>query len=264
MDLTIKATSERGAQGHVTIHVPFHVDVPVPGEREVKPAGLTFLTNTAESLGFDAAFGSYGEAFLLALLVLLAILALFLILALGRSTTKGEPAPEAPWPVERAMPAAFAGPGGLAETVHARPAAAPSDALPPAGGAETEQLADFGAMMAAAQELAEPEPASAAEPAPAPFAAAAPLPTAAEPMRIRIEEVRHTPREPEAGQAVATEVILRNDGAASATLRIALSVDGKAAAERTVQVPSRATKAVELPWTAGAGDNRVRIQAFPA
>jgi hypothetical protein len=268
MDLTIKAVSERGAAGHVAVHVSFHVDAPAPGEREVKPAGLSrlpFLTTGAEALGFDEAFGAYGEAFLLALIVLLVILALFLILALGRSTTKGEPAPEAPWPVERAMPAAFAGPGGLSETVHATPATVPPGARPQAADADAEadQLADvgdLGALMAAAQELAEPEPAAAPRPAPA----AAALPTSAEPMRIRIEEVRHTPREPEAGQSVATEVILRNDGPSSATLRIALSIDGKPAAERTVQVPSRATKAVELPWTAGAGDNRVRIQAFPA
>jgi hypothetical protein len=251
MDLSITAASERGAQDNVDVHVAFHVDAPVPGEREVKPAGLTrlpFLTTGAEALGFDGLFGSYGEAVVLAFLILLTILALFLLLALGRSTTKGEPAPEAPWPAERAMPAAFAGPGGVAETVRATgppPQAAPAEDVP----------ADFGALAAAAEQLATPEP--------APPVAAAPLPTAAEPMRIRIEEVRHTPSEPEAGQGVTTEVILRNEGP-SATLRIALSVDGKPAAERTVQVPSRATKAVELPWTAGAGDNRVRIQAFPA
>jgi hypothetical protein len=80
---------------------------------------------------------------------------------------------------------------------------------------------------------------------------------------VRIEEVRHTPRQPTPGEGVRTEVILRNDGPA-ATLRIVLMVGGAQAAERTVQVASRATKAVELPWTAGPGDNRVRIQAFPA
>jgi hypothetical protein len=251
-EFTFAAKSELGGSDVAVLRVTVPAaEAPPPAEREVKPAGLTFLTSGAQALGLDDAFGSYGEAFLLALIVLLVILAIFLLMALGRSTTRGEPAPEAPWPAERAMPAAFAGPSGLSETVRATPA------KPAAEPDDTGGLADFGALAAAAEELAEPEEA----PAVAPVAKA--LPTAAEPTRIRIEEVRHTPREPEAGQRVVTEVILRNDGPA-ATLRIALGVDGKPAAERTVQVPSRATKAVELPWTAGAGDNRVRIQAFPA
>jgi hypothetical protein len=246
--LTFKVMTERGAEHVALATISINAPAPPPpADREVKPAGLTFLTAGAEALGLDDAFGSYGEAFLLALIVLLVLLAIFLLMALGRSTTKGEPAPEAPWPTERAMPAAFAGPGGISETVRASPA----QSRPEEDG---EVPADFGALMEAAETLAEPTP--------APAAVAAPLPTAAQPTRIRIEEVRHTPREPEAGQGVVTEVILRNEGP-SATLRIALSVDGKPAAERTVQVPSRATKAVELPWTAGAGDNRVRIQAFP-
>ncbi|MHB1262744.1 MAG: hypothetical protein ACYC2H_13635 [Thermoplasmatota archaeon] len=255
--LTFTVSSERGAKATAGTTITLDLPSSPPADRVVKPAGLTFLTSGAEAFGFDDAFGSYGEAVLLALIVLLVILAIFLLMALGRSTTRGEPAAEAPWPVERAMPAAFAGPGGVAETVRGKPAATPPPAEGTGGGEVPEELADFGALMAAANESAE-------EPQPKPAAASAtPLQTAAAPMRIRIEEVRHTPREPEAGQGVRTEVILRNEGP-SATLRIALSIDGKPAAERTVQVPSRATKAVELPWTAGAGDNRVRIQAFPA
>lgn len=260
--LTFTVSSERGAKA--TAGTTLTIDLPSapPADREVKPAGLAFLTSGAEAVGFDDAFGSYGEAVLLALLVLLVILAIFLLMALGRSTTRGEPAAEAPWPTERAMPAAFAGPGGLAETVRAKqapPSAAKGD------GDDDEELADFGTLVAAASNPAEEPLPPARSPAPAKATGAGPLATApgAGSPRIRIEEVRHTPREPEAGQGVRTEVILRNEGP-SAALRIALSVDGKPAAERTVQVPSRATKAVELPWTAGPGDNRVRIQAFPA
>ncbi|HUR25736.1 MAG TPA: hypothetical protein VM327_06970 [Candidatus Thermoplasmatota archaeon] len=258
--LTFTASSERGATATATTTITVDLPSSPPADREVKPAGLTFLTPAAEAMGLDDSFGRYGEAFLLALIVLLTILAIFLLLALGRSTTKGEPASEAPWPAGAgATPAAFVGPGGLAETVRASPprSTAPSAPAESADGAP-EGLMDFGALAAAAQgqDVEEaPPPESAARPAP--------LPTAAAGARVRIEEVRHTPREPEAGQGVTTEVILRNDGP-STTLRIALSVDGKPAAERTVQVASRATKAVELPWTAGAGDNRVRIQAFPA
>jgi hypothetical protein len=257
-EITVSATSRLGGSDAAVLRIQVPAEAaPPPADREVKPAGLTFLTPGAEALGLDKAFGSYGEAFLLSLIVLLVILAIFLLMALGRSTTRGEPAPEAPWPRERGMPAALAGPAGLSETVRATPASAAgadadADNLVDDSG---EGLADFGALAAAAAELAEP--------APAPTPAAAPVPTTPQPTRIRIEEVRHTPREPEAGQRVVTEVILRNDGPA-ATLRLALGIDGKPVTERTVQVASRATKAVELPWTAGAGDNRVRIQAFPA
>lgn len=245
--LTFTASSERGTAATAKTTITIALPTTPPGDREVKPAGLTFLTSGAEALGFDGPFRSYAEAFLLALIVLLVILAIFLLMALGRGTTQGEPAPEGPWPKNRAMPAVLAGPGGLSETVRTTPAK----------GAKSKEDAAEPNPAALAAALA-PEPKRTTAPTPA-----APVPTAAAGASVRIEEVRHTPREPEAGQGVTTEVILRNDGPPT-TLRIALSVDGKATAERTIQVPSRATKAVELPWTAGAGDNRVRIQAFPA
>lgn len=260
MDLSFLARSERGAQASAQVPVTFaQAPTPPPAEREVKPAGLTFLTGAAESAGFDDAFGSYAELALLALLVLLVLLAIYLLLALGRTTLDDGPAPEAAWPDEapaRGRGGGVAvGPGGIAETVRASDAAPPAlfpDAPPAEGAAEPEPEIDAAALAAA---LA-PEPVK---------EAAAPLPvaTGASSPKIRIEEVRHTPTEPDAGQPVTTEVLLRNEGP-TASLRVTLSVDGKPAAERTVQVPSRATKAVELPWTAGPGDNRVRIQAFPA
>jgi hypothetical protein len=251
IQLTFSASSELGSVATATATITLDLPSSPPADREVKPAGLTFLTSGAEAMGLDDAFGSYGEAFLLALIVLLTILAIFLLLALGRSTTKGEPAAEAPWPAGAgATPTAFAGPGGLSETVRASPA---RSAPPPVAARAREVEAEE----AEGEDEAEEAPLEFAPPPPAPLA------TAPAGARIRIEEVRHTPREPEAGQGVTTEVLLRNDGP-TATLRIALSVDGKPVAERTVQVASRATKAVELPWTAGAGDNRVRIQAFPA
>lgn len=243
-DMTFTATSTLKGRASAVLHV--HVaGAPVPpAGREVKPAGLAFLSSAAEGMGLDDSFGSYAEAFLLALIVLLAILAIYLLLALGKSTLAGEPAPEAPWPEgsDEAPTPAFAprtraGPSGMAQTVRASPARSAVIPVP----------------------MDEPQPPA----EPAPPEPESPLPTAGAPTAIRIEDVRHEPREPEAGQRVVTEVILRNEGP-SASLRLALSVDGKPAAERTVQVPSRATKAVELPWTAGPGDNRVRIQAFPA
>jgi hypothetical protein len=246
-DTNLTFTARSGLGGTATAVLRVHVPgAPVPPtEREVKPAGLAFLSSAAEGMGLDGPFGSYAEAFLLALIVLLVILAIYLLLALGRSTLAGEPAPEAPWPDEAPAPVAArtrAGPSGMMQTVRASPK--PS-VVSTEGSAPDDEP---------------PAPAGASVPPSAPPTA---LPTAVAPATIKIEDVRHEPREPEAGQRVVTEVILRNEGP-SASLRLALTVDGKPAAERTVQVPSRATKAVELPWTAGPGDNRVRIQAFPA
>jgi hypothetical protein len=250
------ANETRGTLAEAVATITVERTKPLPEEREVKPAGLTFLTGAAESAGFDDAFGSYAELALLALIVLLVILAIYLLLALGRTTLDDGPAPEAPWPDDapRGRSRGVApGPGGIAETVRASDAAPPA-LFPdqPAAPADAEPETDAAALAAAFA----PDPVE---------AATAPLPVApaGAPAKVRIEEVRHTPTEPDAGQRVTTEVLLRNEGP-TASLRVTLSVDGKPAAERTVQVPSRATKAVELPWTAGPGDNRVRIQAFPA
>lgn len=248
-DLTFTATSTLGGHAATALHIVVPSTPNPPGEREVKPAGLAFLTGAAEGMGLDGAFGSYAEAFLLALIVLLVILAIYLLLALGPSTLAGEAAPEAPFPDEAPAPAprapaSRAGPSGMMQTVRA--SRNPKPTVVPVPMDEPDEP--------------EPEDEEPLDFAPTPAPA---MPTAAAPVAIRIEDVRHEPREPEAGQRVVTEVILRNEGPAS-TLRLALSVDGKPAAERTIQVPSRATKAVELPWTAGPGDNRVRIQAFPA
>ena len=260
ISLIFFVTSERGAsenaRSSVTIDLPAAPPPPAE-ERAVKPAGLTFLTPAAEGLGFDGPFGSYAELALLALLVLVVIVLLFLLLALGRTTMEDEPAAEAPAPAPRTR-GGTAGPTGVMETVHA------SDAPPAlfeardeaADAPADEAMSDVDPAALAAALAPEPD-ADDAEPEPVvgPPASGAP--------RIRIEEVRHTPREPDAGQRVTTEVILRNDGS-STTLRVALTLDGSPAAERTVLVPAHATKAVELAWTAGPGDNRVKISAYPA
>jgi hypothetical protein len=239
--LTFTVSSERGAsataRATLTLDLP-SAPPPPPSEREVKPAGLTFLTGTAETLGFDGPFGSYAELALLALLVLLVLLALFLLLALGRPLPR-EAAAETPGPARRPT---TAGPAGFAQTVRAAPAAEPEE------GPDVDP-ALFAALEPGTDEAA-PEP---VPPAPMPTTSGA---------AIRIDEVRHEPREPAPGERVTTEVVLRNDGP-SATLRVELSVDGQPAAERTVAVPSRATKAVTLPWTAGPGDNRVRVRVLP-
>lgn len=272
--LTFTATSERGAS--TTARAALTLDLPAaapPPDREVRPEGLTFLTSAAEAIGLDGPFDSYAELVLLAALVLVVILLVFLLAALGRTTMDGEPAHEAPWltPSPAAAGAGLAaGPSGVMETVHAD--GAPPALFPPeasAADAAVDALPDVDAAALAAA-LAVPDAEAAAEapavrPAPVKAGDAGLLPTAsgAASPRIRIEEVRHMPAEPEAGEPVTTEVLLRNDGS-TATLRVALSLDGKPAAERTVQVPAHATKAVELPWTAGPGDNRVKISAYPA
>jgi len=120
--VTFTATSERGAT--TTARSTVTLDIPsagvVPGEREVKPEGLAFLTGAAEAAGFDGPFGSFAELALLALLVLLTILAIYLLLALGRTTIHDAPASAAPLRAGAAVAmGASAGPSGVSETVHA-------------------------------------------------------------------------------------------------------------------------------------------------
>lgn len=81
---------------------------------------------------------------------------------------------------------------------------------------------------------------------------------------VRLSGVTHEPREPDIGDPVTTTATLENDGAATIRLRVVLQLDGREHAEQTVEVPSHAARAVVFPWTAGSGNNRVRVQVYMA
>ncbi len=215
--VTFTATTGRG--GADTAAVTLVLEAPPIAARQVKPAGLDFLTPAAESTGLDDAFGSYAELALLALLVLAAITAIFLLVALAPSTLAGASAPESP------------------------PLAAGADA-PPAGVL---------APAAAAAPKAPPKPEN------PPVAAGAGTTGGA----LAIESVTHEPEAPEEGQAVATEVVLRNPGP-TRQVRVVLALDGADADDKAITLPARATKTVRLAWTAGAGENRVKVRVLPA
>lgn len=218
--VTFTATSARGAGDDAFANIV--LDVPV-ADREVKPAGLDFLTPAAKSTGLDDAFGSYAELVLLALLVLLAILAVFLLVALAPSTLAGTGAAEAAPLVD--------GPATM-------PDAAPAGLLAPAAAAA-------------------PAAASAADAPPAPVAAATKAGA------LAIESVTHTPDGPEAGEDVRTEVLLRNPGP-TRQVRVVLALDGVDIDEAAATLPARASKTVRLSWTAGVGENKVRVRVLPA
>lgn len=220
--LTFTVTGERGGSGDDLATVTLRAAAIPPTERQVVPAGLTFLTPAAEALGLDGAFGKFAELVLLALLVLLAILAIYLLLALAPSTVKAAATDEAP-PL----------PGDAPRTVG-------SEALP-AG------LLD---------DAAEPSPPA------APPVATKPTP-AAEPAGLRIASVTHTPNQPEAGEEVRTEIVLRNAGP-TRQVRVVLARDGADLDDALLTLPAFATKNVTLSWTAGEGDNRVKVRVLPA
>lgn len=232
--VTVTAMTERGATDSATATIRF---APPTVPRDVVPAGLDFLTPAAEAMGFDDVFDEYAEAALLALIVLLVILAVFLLVALAPSTLAGSPEPIAP-PVAGGEDA----PAGLLAAQAARKARAPAAAA-----------STLGADSDGARDVPADAPATAAA------AAAATAPAAA----LRIDEVTHRPDDPAPGEDVATEVVLRNDGG-TRQVRVVLAVDGDDADEASITLPARATKTVRLGWTAGEGENRVRVRVLPA
>lgn len=228
--LTFTVTGERGGKGTDSAILTLAAPAIPPAQRDVVPAGLDFLTPAAEGLGFDGAFGKYAELALLALLVLLAILAIFLLLALAPSTLKGAASDEAPpLPPESGSPTASA--ASTARAAPAVPTPRPSTPATATPGAPT---------------------AGAVPPAPVPATTG-----------LRIASVAHEPPEPEPGQEVATEVVLRNDGS-TRQVRVVLARDGTDIDEATLTLPAYATKNVRLAWTAGDGDNRIKVRVLPA
>lgn len=223
--VTFTATSRNGATDDaVAVLVLDLPDAP----REVKPAGLDFLSPAAESMGLDGAFGSYAELALLSLIVLAVILAVFLLVALAPSRLVGTSAAEAPPLPEGAAGSGDQAPAALAPT--RAPSPVPAPARPPAAA----------------------PPVPPADPAAATVAGA-----------LKIESVTHAPEAPEEGAPVTTEVVLRNPGP-TRQVRVVLSRDGADVDEKPVTLPARATKTVRLSWAAGAGENRVKVRVLPA
>ncbi|HET6398324.1 MAG TPA: hypothetical protein VFH47_02080, partial [Candidatus Thermoplasmatota archaeon] len=81
---------------------------------------------------------------------------------------------------------------------------------------------------------------------------------------VRLERVRHEPERPKVGEAVRTVATLRNLGAAPASLRVVLVLDGLAVVEEQVEVDGRGSRTLVLPWTASTGRNKVALQVYPA
>lgn len=80
---------------------------------------------------------------------------------------------------------------------------------------------------------------------------------------LKIESVEHSPEAPEEGEEVMTEVVLRNPGP-TRQVRVVLAADDLDRDEAALTLPARATKTVRLSWTAGPGENKVRVRVLPA
>lgn len=79
---------------------------------------------------------------------------------------------------------------------------------------------------------------------------------------LKIESVEHSPEAPEEGEEVMTEVVLRNPGP-TRQVRVVLAADDLDRDEAALTLPARATKTVRLSWTAGPGENKVRVRVLP-
>lgn len=235
--LTFTVTGERGGTASDRATLSVAPVTPPATERGVVPAGLDFLTPAAESVGLDRPFGKYAELTLLALLVLVAILALYLLLALSPSTLKGTAVAEAPpLPADAPRDAGDAAPAGMLG------AADGADSIGAAASTATGRAGAGGK-----------SPSATPTPAPNP-----PAPAAV----VSILSVAHDPDAPEEGEDVHTEVVLRNGGS-TRQVRVVLARDGADIDEAEATLPAFATKSVRLAWTAGPGENRVKVRVLP-
>lgn len=84
------------------------------------------------------------------------------------------------------------------------------------------------------------------------------------PPAIELLRVTHDPQAPRAGDDVWTTAVLRNNGHTHQSVRAVLVVDGVSQEDETLQVPAKRRVKVRFPWTAGRGENRVKVQVFEA
>lgn len=98
---------------------------------------------------------------------------------------------------------------------------------------------------------------------PAIVPAAAPPAAATVGGALAIESVTHDPEIPEEGQDVSTEILLRNPGP-TRQVRVILSRDEADLDSKAATLPARSSKTIRLSWTAGPGQNNVRVRVMPA
>ncbi|MEK6985049.1 MAG: hypothetical protein AABX89_01530 [Candidatus Thermoplasmatota archaeon] len=288
--LTVMATSTLGgtAQSRLTLTVA----PPTPtAEREVKPAGLAFLSPVATGLAFDNAFGSYAELALLLLLVLLIVAALFLAVTLTRPWVRAhtdvghvEAPPGATARVElvvdrlkrgveraRAVlrssdwPATLSGGDGERGVELGLDGSTTLEVRIPHGAAPKERARfELDLVPIAADGSERPDRAAHANVTVQAGLPTTPLGPGYVVAGIQLAGVEHEPSRPRPGETVTTTATVRNGGSSPAPLRVALLVDGAPRAEARIQVPARSATLVPLTWVAGAGANQVKVQVFLA
>jgi hypothetical protein len=288
--ITVHATSALGGKADATFTLTIGAPPP-PAPREVKPAGLAFLTPVATALGLDGPLGSYAELAVLLVLLVLLVALLFLLLTLNKG----------PWVRAHAESTyVVAAPGGHAqvqvavdkvrrgvERVRAvlRPPAWPASIggrgksaveLAPDGHATLDVDVPHGAqpkeratlevdlVPVGADGRERPDRAAHAKITVQAGVPSQPLGPGYAVAGIQLAGVRHAPTQPRPGETVTTTATVRNGGASPAPLRVALIVDGQVRGERRVEVPARAAQDVAMEWVAGAGSNQVKVQVFLA
>ena len=298
----VRATSAHGGQGEAVLRVSVEVPGPPPAEREPVPAGLGFLTPLVTSIGLDKVFGTFAEMAFLLFLVLLAIVIVYLLLftvktpwvrvrvtprrvivapggvaefhvelegrkrrpTLARATLRTE----GPWTSGLQVGRSAALPGESMDIpLESGAGALPQEAVlrvqvPYDAPARDKQELEFDVVPVDAEGGTYPKHATraritveAAPPAVGKYASA---------HDIRLAEVKHDPPDPRPGATVRTTATIHNDGSTRALLRVVLQKEGKGVAEERVDVPPHDSRAVTMPWTAGAGRNLVKVQIFLA
>lgn len=303
LTIHVRATSTRGADLDIPLRIRIDLPEAPAEPRKPVPEQLGFLTPLATGIGLDKALGVYAELGLFLFVLLLVVVALYFLLFVARTPwvrvrvtprkaivapggvaefrvelegRRGRRFPslaratlrsEGPWTAGLQVGRQAAPPGESMDIPLEATETGPQEAVvrvqvPFDAPARDRQEIEFDAVPVDADGGSHPKHGAkakvtveAAAPATGQYASA---------HDIRLAEVKHDPPDPRPGATVQTTATVHNDGPAVARLRIVLQKDGHQVSEETVDVPPHDRRSVQLPWTAGAGRNLVKVQIFLA
>lgn len=273
-------------------------------EREDATGVLGFLTSTAEATSFDDIFGDYAELVLLLLLLLLLILLILLLLLLLRKgwlagavdpkTITAGPGDEVEFGISvrnrrkdfHTVETSFASDGEAAGLVMKPEDGVAMEAITEEGVTGSFDLTRKGelgdraegTLLVRAPELEgkhhvdvwftpldeDGEPRTKKGTKVRATVKVVDQAEAADAPALSMGEVVHTPAQPVEGEDVVTSTTVTNNGDEDAELRVVLLVDNDPVQQETIRVAADSTAAVEFPWTAARGKNKVRVQVFEA
>ncbi len=81
---------------------------------------------------------------------------------------------------------------------------------------------------------------------------------------VTIGAVHHEPARPHPGDKVTSAIVVENNEDRDLALRVVLSLDKRLVADKSIKLAAGSSERVDLEWTAGEGENRIRVQVFPS